>query len=434
MHSYFRLAGTVLAWSFATSTSHYANAEPNDGDRREPSTERDGDDRKQTEQSDEQQKDSEVTVVPFVGGNSDVGLGGGYIASIASTAPGHEPYVYRIESAGTITFQSDDDGIGVPYVDNYLLLSMPHVVKDRVRIEARVSYTREATLKYYGLGNAAAIPSGRDPSSAYFEHSRVHPTLLFSAEYRNEDVRLNWGFAYTHNWFEIPEDGKLAEDMRAGSPRVRRLLGEAAAHGSLKLSVGAGLDTRDNEVSPEHGVYHTVRVDLSPGSLGEHATIGRWGRFNGAVRFYETLVERRLVFAARVLGDFAFGEVPFYELPRFDETFAIGGAKGVRGVPAQRYYGKIKAFANAELRSELFEFDLLGDARRLGVTGFADFGRSWADYESDPELDGDGVGLKYGLGGGLRLTSGKSFVLRLDVAWSPDAHPISGYLISGHHF
>jgi hypothetical protein len=70
----------------------------------------------------------------------------------------------------------------------------------------------------------------------------------------------------------------------------------------------------------------------------------------------------------------------------------------------------------------------------VGITGFGDFGRSWSDYESDPELDGDGIGLKYGLGGGLRVTSGKSFVLRLDVAWSPDANPVSAYLISGHHF
>ena len=106
----------------------------------------------------------------------------------------------------------------------------------------------------------------------------------------------------------------------------------------------------------------------------------------------------------------------------------------MRGVPAQRYYGKVKAFSNVELRSELFDFELFGDRRRVGLTGFGDFGRLWSDYESHPELDGEGLGLKYGLGGGLRLTSGKAFVLRLDVAWSPDADPVSAYLISGHHF
>jgi hypothetical protein len=53
---------------------------------------------------------------------------------------------------------------------------------------------------------------------------------------------------------------------------------------------------------------------------------------------------------------------------------------------------------------------------------------------AQPELDGEGLGLKYGLGGGLRLLGGKTFVLRVDVAWSPDARPISAYLAAGHVF
>jgi hypothetical protein len=394
--------------------------------RAEPSS---ADDKKKKSKS-----DTEFTLVPFIGGNSDVGLGGGYIASLAGVDPAYEPYVFRAESAGTITFQHEGDSLSIPYVDEYLLLVLPHVVKDKVRLEARLSYTREATLKYYGLGNASTIPAGRDPSESYFEHVRVHPTLLLNTEYRAEDMRLTWGLAYTHNSFEIAEDTKLAEDMREGPDHVRRLLGQAETHGSLKYTFGIGLDTRDSEVMPQTGLYHTARVDFSPGSLGARAQIGRWGRFNGALRFYAPLVEKRLVLALRLVTDLLFGDAPFYELPRFDETNAIGGVKGVRGVPAQRYYGKIKTFANVELRSELFGFDLFGDERRVGLTGFFDFGRSWSDYHYDPELDGDGIGLKYGVGGGLRLASGKSFVLRLDVAWSPDAHPVSGYLVAGHHF
>ena len=138
--------------------------------------------------------------------------------------------------------------------------------------------------------------------------------------------------------------------------------------------------------------------------------------------------------ATRVVNDLLLGDPPFYELPRFEDTFAIGGAKGVRGVPGQRYYGKIKAFANVELRSELVKAKILGDERRFGLVAFTDFGRVWADYEENPELDGTGLGLKYGIGGGLRVASGETFVLRVDVAWSPDANPISGYLLAGHIF
>jgi hypothetical protein len=58
----------------------------------------------------------------------------------------------------------------------------------------------------------------------------------------------------------------------------------------------------------------------------------------------------------------------------------------------------------------------------------------WADTTPQPELDGQGLGLKYGAGGGLRLQSGSSFVIRLDVAASPDASPVSGYFSAGQMY
>jgi hypothetical protein len=384
--------------------------------------------------------DTELTVLPFAGGNSDVGWGGGYIASIARVAPGYAPYLMRLESAGTVTFRprsGAEKELEIPYIDDYVLLEFPHAIAQRVRLQIRISYTREQALKYYGLGNDSKIPDGMDPLDEVFAYEWQHPTLLFTNEYREAALRVSWGFSYVHNSFDIPEESKLAEDLANGPERVRRALRGAETHGSPRFTAGIGLDTRDDEVSPSRGTYDTARIDFSPGSLGGDSPGGateRWERLNVSLRGYAPLAGRRLVFAARVLGDFLFGAAPFYEMARFDETYALGGVKGVRGVPGQRYYGKVKAFANAELRSELFSFDLFGDERRLGLAAFADAGRVWADYRDDPELDGGGLGLKYGLGGGIRLMSGKSFVLRCDVAWSPDAHPIAGYLISGHPF
>ena len=70
----------------------------------------------------------------------------------------------------------------------------------------------------------------------------------------------------------------------------------------------------------------------------------------------------------------------------------------------------------------------------FGLVPFFDAGRVWADSTPQPELDGQGLGLKYGAGGGLRLQSGSSFLLRLDVAASPDASPVSGYFSAGQIF
>jgi outer membrane translocation and assembly module TamA len=106
----------------------------------------------------------------------------------------------------------------------------------------------------------------------------------------------------------------------------------------------------------------------------------------------------------------------------------------VRGVPAGLFWGKAKLFGNVELRAEVLEFHAFGNALLFGLVAFLDAGRLWADFSAQPALDGDGLGLHYGAGGGLRLQSGSAFVLRADVAWSPDARPIGGYFSAGQLF
>lgn len=382
-----------------------------------------------------EKRETEFTIVPFVGGNSDMGFGGGYIASLARLDPELDPYLYRIETAGAITVGRDEaSGWRVPYTDIYLLLSFPNLVPDHLGLDLRVSYTLESNLKYYGVGNASRIDEGLDPSDSFFEHSRAHPTIRATFEYRVAPFAFTLGASYTQNWFEVPEGTRLAGDMVSPDADVRELIGRAATHGAPKLAVGVAWDTRDDETSPTRGLYITEQLEVTPGTFGDANY--RFARLDTAVHVFVPLIprDRRLVFAARAVNDLLFGDPPFYELPRFEDTFAIGGAKGVRGVPGQRYYGKIKAFTNFELRSELFSARILGDERRFGVAAFADVGRLWADYRRDPALDGTGLGLKYGLGGGLRVASGETFVLRLDVAWSPDANPIGGYLLAGHIF
>jgi hypothetical protein len=106
----------------------------------------------------------------------------------------------------------------------------------------------------------------------------------------------------------------------------------------------------------------------------------------------------------------------------------------VRGVPGDRYHGKRKLFGNLEARAAVWRFTVGASRYTLGVTGFVDGGRLWADLRSAPELDGSGVGLKYGAGAGLRLRKGETFVLRVDAAWSPDARPLGFYFLAGHLF
>ena len=239
------------------------------------------------------------------------------------------------------------------------------------------------------------------------------------------------GLSYTHNWTRVPAGSLLAEERAREGTKQAELLRSEGTHGVAEFSYGLVWDTRDNDVSARGGQYHTARIDLAPGGAKEVPY--RYARLNSTFCFYQELFPERVVLALRAGGDALFGDVPYYELPRFDRTY-FGGGKAVRGVPAQRYYGKVKLLANAELRTMLFGFEAFEKKYQVGFTGIFDTGRVFTDYESSPELDGKELGLKFGVGGGIRLRAGKTFVLRGDAVWSPDANPVGLYLAGGHVF
>jgi len=379
------------------------------------------------------QDDTEFTAVPVVGGDSDVGLGVGYVASFAVVRPGVNPYVWRLESGGALTarFSTGEPRLG--YFDQYLMLVVPYALGLPLRFEATVGYTIEPTLRYYGIGNASSVDPSVAPDDLYYQFGRRHSIVSANVQYRmGRHFLLLWGITEGHNVVTYPLDSRLADDLAKGDARTRELLNVASSFDVVKFSYGVGWDSRDSEVSAHRGQFHTARFDFSPG--GVDGMPYAWGRLDLSLRGYVTLVPNRLIFAARGVFDTLVGDPPFYELSRYDETEAIGGGRGLRGVPAGRYYGKVKAFTNLELRSELLHFKFLQKQNIFGLTAFLDTGRVWSALPSSPELDGTGLGLKYGLGGGIRVTAGGSFVLRADVAWSPDANPIGAYLLAGQPF
>ncbi len=379
------------------------------------------------------QSDTEFTLLPVVGGDSDVGLGAGYLTSFARTKEGVKPYVWRLEAAGAVTGKLEDGAVQLGYLDNSVLFVVPRAFTERLRLELRAGYTDEPGLKYYGLGNDSQITPGSDGSEDPYKFGRRRIGAGFSATYRlHPPILVSWGFAYAHNDLSVDDDSVLADDARVNDRTSRRLLQLRRSFEVVQFSYGLGWDTRDNEVSTHFGQYHTIRLDLAPG--GTDPVPFSWARLDLSLRGYLPLIPKRLTLAARAVADLLFGLPPFYELSRFDDLDAIGGGRGVRGVPAQRYYGKVKLFSNLELRSEIFGFNLFGKRNIFGVTGFFDSGRVWSDYSPTARLDGTGLGLKYGVGGGIRLAAGTSFVLRGDIAWSPDADPIGAYLLAGHIF
>jgi hypothetical protein len=376
---------------------------------------------------------TEFNIFPIVGGDSDVGLGFGQVSDLAKLGAVPEKYLWKVESGAFITFKTQNGGVVIPYQDYYLDLTIPELTQSqRLRLEIRPSFTNETTLKYYGIGNATPLPPS-DVNIDDTEYKRMHPRLATEARIRLFDsFYLFVGSIYTYSWLTARSTSILAQQQAQGSPEVRAMLGDFRPGGIEQLEAELQYDSRDNETVTSHGQFHSANLTVSP-HVGDALRYG-YEHLTLISRFYGTPLHG-LTLSFRVVGDVLLGDPPFWELARFDDTPAIGGGKAVRGIPAQRYYGKVKLFENLEARHDILPFTLKGKHMVLGVAAFFDGGRSWTELgHSHPELDGTGLGLKYGVGGGLRLLQGQTFIVRADVAWSPDAQPIGAYFAAGQIF
>jgi outer membrane protein assembly factor BamA len=389
----------------------------------------------------------EPALIPAIGGSSDVGFGGGALFSLTRFQPGSAPYLWHVEGAAFVTAGGLRSDVTFPYQEYYVELTIPRFLDPALRLIVRPSYNREGNLQYWGLGNASvyaprwtSIDADRNPAAyqaavAYNEYILLRPAL-------RADLRIDLpppfhvviGAMFSQNAADVAEHSKITADRRGASgPIVQGIVSGPDSYGVLLLESSLLYDTRDDETAPERGMFHKLGVRASPGAGGDLPYT--YAGVNVTTRFYAPLVHKRLSLAFRLLGDTLFGHAPLNEIARVDTmAYGMGGVDAVRGVPALRYYGRAKVIGNAELRAILFGFRVLKEDVRCGLAAFFDAGRVWADYQYLPELDGTGLGLHYGVGGGPRIQVGEAFVVRVDVAWSPDAHPVGAYLKAGHIF
>lgn len=367
---------------------------------------------------------TETGLLPLIGGDTDIGIGIGAIGSVAAFDADHHPYRWQLQFSA---FAATKGSVTSPsYEDAYLQLTFPQLLNGRLRLELRPSFTHDTTLPFYGLGNYAPDPAQTVPARDFYQ--RIHPAMAVTTRWK---LSPSWSVLvasqYVYNRTEFDPTSTAAMDLATIDPDALR------PHSLLKLQTGLVYDTRDSEISTTEGQYHQVTLRVSPG-IGA-AFPYEYGQLTAMARFYTTVIPRRMVLAIRGVFDMQFGDVPFYELGRYEDTSAIGGGLAIRGLPAYRYYGKIKAFGNVELRTAVTRFDLWGRKLKLGVATFVDGGRLWTGMTNPrPELDGTGLGLHYGVGGGLRLQQGQTFVVRADVAWSPDARPVGAYVLADEMF
>jgi outer membrane protein assembly factor BamA len=386
----------------------------------------------------------EWSLVPAFSADSDRGYGFGALGVLARFKEGYDPYRWRAKLLIYMTVKpSPDGGAELAFHDHRLNMELLGLQDSRLRLSLDLRFARFTNSGYFGFGNAA---KAQEDPGRFHQYDRYFPQGRLQARVKVlPRLQLLGGFVFTYSKINLYEGSLLEKDLSSQDSPLKELLRGAEDHGLPEATLGCAYDSRDHEFIPSRGMFHDITWRFAPASTA--GTKHAYGGLNLTTRFYFTLVNDRLIAAARVLGDLLVGQPPFYELAwhgGIEPMEAIGGVYAIRGVPLHRYHGKVKLLGNLELRARLFPFVVFGQRFRLGGVLFFDAGRVWTELSGSPNEvvdglgspvdDGKGLGLKYGVGGGPRLQWGETFVIRADVAWSPDAEPIGFYLEHRHIF
>lgn len=393
--------------------------------------------------------------LPLINFNSDEGIG--YGVRLAGYDHGDNANPYRYAVIGQF-FQTTR---GVAF--HSVRFDAPEFLGSSWRLGLQGQLNSERFSNYFGLGNTAervteltecddstALEANPDRcpgnpdfiGARYYQYSERVPTgVLNLRKDLNEDWQLFIGYRFRYYDLAVAYDredlgqsapSKLVEDLAAGAEVVGLEFdanGDARGQREADLRVGIFYDTRDNEPAPNSGMFNTLTARLAGPVVGGAYT---YGGVNLHLRGYQRIAPR-LVLAGRLLADFTFGDVPFYQLtviPALTDLDGLGGASTLRGALKNRFAGKIKLSSTLEVRYRFSDFTIFGQDIVLTLMGGLDAGRVWADYERD----GPWFQIATGAVAGLYAAWNDNFVVRADYAQSFDQSTSGVYITFNHYF
>lgn len=365
----------------------------------------------------------EWAILPVIAFDSDVGFIFGGNLAFARFDKDRDLYKWRMELLGSAAVDSS----GITMQEHSIQLDIPQILGSNFRLKMKAGYIQVNNKGYYGFGNDSASLADND-KEVYDYGVKSPEAWIYTIYSLPKSMSLLGGVRYRYSLFDYSSTSMLATP--SSGPDV---LGREN-HGELIWALGWNVDERDHETATTSGYFLQLSTRFSIGALT--GTDYTYGGTSIQGRGFIPLAKEYLVLAGRVVADIIYGSAPFYEysiagaFPYFDMP---GGLKGIRGVPEGRYRGPVKLVINLEIRSMFIKFNVASHQFRIGAVAFFDTGRVWM-YQKNSELDGTGMGMKFGTGAGIRLQWGETVVIRVDVAYSPDADPVGVYVDFGHMF
>ncbi len=286
------------------------------------------------------------------------------------------------------------------------------------RLSVDLTYLPDQMCDFYGFNgyqsNYNAAYSNQDEAAyitrAYYKYRR--DLFRFSADLQGE-IHKPWywnaGIGLLHfgvGPVDVDRLNKFTKDEDKLLPDTTTLFDRYVAQGYIKpgeatggahpyLHAGVTFDTRDRQQNPHRGIHADAFLTYYAGigSMSDYNNV----KLNAAWRHYLPIVENRLTLAYRIGTQLTLaGDCPFYLNTYLNQLYmqrvvyeGLGGANSVRGIMRNRILAPGVAFANLELRTQLFSFKVGKNMFYIGLNPFVDAGmvvQPYDDVVTDPIL------------------------------------------------
>lgn len=310
-----------------------------------------------------------------------------------------EPYSHRLEFTASNSTKSQSL--------EFILNGDFNQILNDINFNFQLKSTGHQINRFYGIGNETEYDEQLEKDEYYYVSQKNHSGI----------VMMN---------FPITDKLSFSTGFSLQEVNVRRRIGSLVDLGSFKgkgknsfLSVISQItyDSRDHIEAPEKGMMLKIAAEQDPGLLSYSTAFGNVS--TEAMFYLNGFSFTQNVLALRFIGEYAWGNYPFYK------SANVGGSDKLRGFDPKRFSGDAAIAVQAEYRFLLGTVTVFIPGK-LGVNIFSDTGRVFKKNERS---------LKWhnSFGGGLWFNIlNRFFTFSMNVAKSKE--DIKFYLSTGYSF
>ncbi|GGG99877.1 BamA/TamA family outer membrane protein [Mucilaginibacter phyllosphaerae] len=300
---------------------------------------------------------------------------------------------YTSSQQFTLTHAFATDAFRIKYVGEW----MQAIGKADLVVQSAIQ-APDNTVNFFGLGNGTVlnkqIPNYRRYYRTRFDTYEVDAALRWHIS-KSSTISAGPSFQFYHL-----DKGDNAGRFINNAPLIGSydslIVDRDKAH--LGLSVNFNSNKRKGGILVTGGYFINVNIQ---GYTGLNSYSENFLQIRPEFTFYQKLTANgSVVLSDRVGGGVSFGKPAFYQ------SMFLGGQGNLLGYLQYRFAGRHMVFNNLQGRVKLFNIASYIIPGQLGLTGFYDTGRVWADEEKSDKWH-------HGVGGGLYFSPASLTVLQI---------------------